>query len=130
MRFVWLAWSRLGAGSGDPAGERLVPAVVGWLEEHRLPELVVAAVAGDQDVTHAAAAADSFAGRFTQARLPAHLRLAGPQLVTERAALGLVLEHRGGHLNDHALTSRYASMITQRMCRTPAESLTEPRPPR
>jgi hypothetical protein len=55
----WLAWSRLGARSGDPAGERLVPAVVRWLEEHRLPELVVAAVAGDQDVTHAAAAANA-----------------------------------------------------------------------
>jgi hypothetical protein len=86
--------------------------VVRWLEEHRLPELVVAAVTSDQDVTHATAAAGSFAGRFTQARLPAHLRLAGPQLVTERAALRLVLEHRDGHLNDHALTSSYASMIT------------------
>ena len=31
-------------GSGDPAGERLVPAVVRRLEEHGLPELVVAAV--------------------------------------------------------------------------------------
>jgi hypothetical protein len=60
-----------------------------WFEEHRLPGLVVAAVAGDQDVSHAAPAAGSFAGRFTQARFPAHLRLAGPQLVTERAASGL-----------------------------------------
>jgi hypothetical protein len=32
--------------------------------------------------------------------------------VTERAALCLVLEQRNGHLNDHALTSRYESMIT------------------
>ena len=46
------------------------------------------------------------------ARRPAHLRLAGPQLVTERAALRLVLEQRNGHLNDHARTSGYASMIT------------------
>jgi hypothetical protein len=85
------------AGSGYPAGERLVPAVVRWLEEHGLPELGVAVVTGDQDVTHTAAAAGSFGGRFTQARLPAHLRLAGPQLVTEWAVLGLVLEHGDGH---------------------------------
>ncbi len=32
-----------------------MPAVVRRLEEHRLPELVVAAVAGDPDVSHAAA---------------------------------------------------------------------------
>jgi hypothetical protein len=88
-----------------------VPAVVRRFEEHRLPELVVAAVAGDQDVSHAAVAAGSFAGRFAQARFPAHLRLAGPQLVTERGALGLVLEHRDGHLNDQALTSGDTSMI-------------------
>jgi hypothetical protein len=86
--------------------------VVRRLEEHRLPELIVAAVTGDQDVTHAAAASGGFAGRFTQARLPAHLRLAGPQLVAEWAALRLILEHRDGHLNDHALTSSYASTIT------------------
>jgi hypothetical protein len=112
LPFLWLAWSRRGTGSGYPARKRLVPAVVRRLEKHRLPEFVVAAVAGDHDVTHAAAPAGSFAGRFTQARFPAHLRLAGPQVVTERAALGLVLEHRDGHLNDHVLTSSYASMIT------------------
>ena len=43
--------------SRHPAGERPVPAVVRRFEEHRLPELVVAAVAGDPDVSHAAAAA-------------------------------------------------------------------------
>jgi hypothetical protein len=32
--------------------------------------------------------------------------------MTERAALWLVLEQRNGHLNDHALTSHYESMIT------------------
>ncbi len=32
--------------------------------------------------------------------------------MTERAALGLVLEHRSGHLNDHARASGDASMIT------------------
>ena len=112
MPSLWLARSRLGAEPGYPAGKRLVPAVVRWLEEHRLPELVVAAVAGDQDVPHAAAAAGSFAGRFTRALFPAHLRLAGSQFVTERTVLRLVLEHRDGHLNDHALTSSDASMIT------------------
>ena len=43
-----------GPGSSDPAGNRLAPAAVRRLEEHRLAELVVAAVAGDQDVSHAA----------------------------------------------------------------------------
>ena len=51
-------------------------------------------------------------GRPADARLPAHLRLTGPDLVTERAAFRLVLEQRNGHLNDHARASRYASMIT------------------
>jgi len=98
-----------------------VPAVVRWLEEHRLPELFVAAVAGDQDVTHAAAAAGSFAGRFTQARFPAHLRLAGPQLVTKRAVLRLVLEQRDGHLNDPALPSSDASTITMTTAQRPVQ---------
>jgi hypothetical protein len=31
--------------------------------------------------------------------------------VTERAAFRLVLEHRDGHLNDHALTGGNTSMI-------------------
>ena len=82
-----------------------MPAVVRRLVEHRLPELVVAAVTGDPDVAHAAAAPGRFPGRLADARRPAHLRLARPQLVTERAALGLVLEQRNGHLNDHARTA-------------------------
>jgi hypothetical protein len=89
-----------------------VPAVVRWLVEHRLPELVVAAVAGDPDVSHAAASPGRLPGRLADARRPAHLHLAGPQLVTERAVLWLFLEQRNGHLNDHARTSGYASMIT------------------
>jgi hypothetical protein len=99
-------------GSGHPAGERLVPAVVRRLEEYRLPELVVAAVAGDADVPHAAAARGGFPGWFAHARRPAHLCLARPQLVTERAGFGLVLEQGSRHLNDHARTSLYESMIT------------------
>ena len=55
--------SRLRVGSGHPAGERPAAAVVWRLEEHRLPELVMAAVAGDADVSHAAAARGGFPGR-------------------------------------------------------------------
>jgi hypothetical protein len=80
------------------------------LVEHRLPELVVAAV--DSDVSHAAPAPGRFPGRLADARRPADLRLARPQMMTERAALRPVFEQRNGHLNDHTRTSRYASMIT------------------
>ena len=55
---------------------------------------------------------------LADARRPAHLRLAGPQLMTERAALRLVLEQGNGHLNDHARTSRHASMMTAARMRT------------
>ena len=89
-----------------------VPAAVRRLVEHRLPELVVAAVAGDSYVSHAAAALGGLPGRLADARRPAHLRLARPQLVTARAAFGLILEQRNAHPNDRTWTSRYASMIT------------------
>ena len=89
-----------------------MPAVVRRRVEYRLLELVLAAVAGDPDVAHADAAPGRFPGRLADARRPAHLRPAGPELVAERAALGFVFEQRNGHLNDHARTSRYASMIT------------------
>ncbi len=95
-----------------------MPAVVRRLVEHRLAKVVVAAVTGDPDVSHAAAAPGRFPGRRADARRPAHLRLARPQRVTERAALRLVLEQRNGHLNDHARTSRNASMITAARIRT------------
>jgi hypothetical protein len=71
----------------------------------------MAAVAGDADVSHSAAAVGGFPGRLADARLPAHLRLAGPQLVTERAALWLILEQGSGHLNDHVLVSCHQSMV-------------------
>jgi len=120
------ARSRRRIRSGHPAGERPVPAVVRRFEEHRLPELVVAAVARDLDVSHAAAAAGRFPGRLAEARRPAHLCLAGPQLVTERTGFGLVLEQRSGHLNDHGLTSCHESMIIvtcmdDRPCRVTAQ---------
>jgi hypothetical protein len=86
--------------------------VVGWLEEHCLPELVVAAVTRDPDVPHAATAPGRFLGRGADARRPADLRLAGPQLMTERAAFWLILEQGNGHQDDGALTSHYESMIT------------------
>jgi len=71
----------------------------------------MAAVARDPDVSHAAAAPGSLPGRPAEARRPAHLRLAGPQLVTERTGFRLILEHRNGHLNDHARTSCHQSII-------------------
>jgi len=89
-----------------------VPAVVRRLKECRLPELVVAAVAGDADVSHAAAPRGGFPGWFAHARRPAHLRLAGPQLMTEWAGFRLVLEQGSRHLHDHVRTSFYESMIT------------------
>jgi hypothetical protein len=116
--------SRLRIRSRHPAGEWPVPAVVRRFEEHRLPELVVAAVARDPDVSHAAAAPSGFPGRLAEAWRPAHLRLAGPQLVAERAGFRLVIEQRSGHLNDHALTSCHESMIivtrTDDRCREPS----------
>jgi hypothetical protein len=104
--------SGLGTRSGHPAGKRVVAAVVRGLVELRLPQLIVAGSAGDHRVPHAPAACRGFPGRCADARLPAHLRPARPQLMTERAAFWLVLEQRNGHLNDHARTGRYASMIT------------------
>jgi hypothetical protein len=103
--------SRLRIGSGHPAGERPVPAVVRRLEEHRMPELVVAAVARDLDVSHAATTRGSLPGRPAEARCPAHLRLAGPQLVTKRARFRLIIEQRNGHPNDHGLTGCHESTI-------------------
>jgi len=88
-----------------------VPAVVRRFEEHRLPELVVAAVARDPDVSHTATTCGSLPGRLAQARCPAHLCPAGPQLVTERTGFRLIIEQRNGHLNDGGLTGGHESMI-------------------
>jgi hypothetical protein len=41
--------------------------------------------------------------------LPSDLRHAGPQLVTERAALWLVIEHGYGHEDDHARPGEFQS---------------------
>ena len=81
---------------------RAVPDVVWRLVERGLPELVVAGPAGDPDVTHAAAAFGSLPGRRADAGLPADLGATGPELMTERAELGLVFEDRYRHGNDHA----------------------------
>ena len=86
-----------------------MPAVVRWLIEDRLPELAVTGIARDHRVPHAPAAFRGFPGRRADARLLVHLRLAWPQVMTERAVLRLVLEQGSGHLHDHALTSRCAS---------------------
>ena len=56
--------SGLGIRSGHPAGKGPVPDVVRRLEEHRLPELFMAAVACDPDASHAAAAPGRFPGRL------------------------------------------------------------------
>ena len=53
-------------------------------------------------MTHAAAAFGSLLGCRADAGLPADLGAAGPQLMTERAILGLVFENRYWHENDHA----------------------------
>lgn len=83
----------------------------------------MAAVARDSDVSHAAAAPGRLPGRLAEARGPAHLRPAGPQLVTERTGFRLVLEQRDGHLNDHCLTGCHESMTivtcTEDRCREP-----------
>ena len=55
---------------------------------------------------HAAAPLSRFLRRRADAGLPPDLRHAGPQLVTERAALRLVIEHGYGHEDDHARTWR------------------------
>ena len=113
----WPSWptrSRPGRPCRHPAGERVMPAVVRGLVEGRLPELVVAGVAGDRHVSHAPPTFCGFPGGRADTRLPAHPCLARPQLVTERAALRLVLEQRDGHLRDPALACRYASTARSR----------------
>ena len=57
----------------------------------------------DPDVSHAAAPAapDCFQGRLAEARRPVRLRLAGPQIVAERAGFRPFFERRSEHLNDH-----------------------------
>ena len=107
----WLTHSSLGIRCRHPAGKGTVPAVVRGLVERGLPELVVTGIAGDHRVSHAAAVPGSLPGRHADAWLPAHLRLARPQIMTEWAVFRLVLEQRSGHLDDHARTSRSESMM-------------------
>src|SRR5690349_17742070 len=71
--------------------------VVRRLVEHRLPELVVAGVAHDSHVSHAPAALGPLPCWRADTWRPAHLTLARPQPVPERAALRLVLEQGSGH---------------------------------
>ena len=60
-------------------------------------------------MTHTAAAFGSLQGCRADAGLPAHLGLAGPQLMTERAILRLVFENRYWHENDHAQAGAFQS---------------------
>ena len=71
--------------------------VVRRFVEHRLSELVVAGVAGYSHVSHTPATLGSLLSWHADARLPAHLSPARPELMTERAALRLVLEQGSGH---------------------------------
>jgi hypothetical protein len=106
-----------------------MPAVMRRFKEHRLPELVVAAVARDPDVSHTATTRGSLPDRLAEARCPAHLRLAWPQLVTERTGFRLILEQRNGHPNDHGVTGCHESMIiatcTEDRCREPGPAVSQ-----
>ena len=92
------------------------------LVEPRLPELVVTGVTRHPEVPHAPAALGSFTGCRADAGFPPDLRHAGPQLVTERAALRLVIEHGYGHKDDHAqpddLQSSPATTVQQQSAAT------------
>lgn len=70
--------------------------VVRRLIEGHLPELVVARATRHPQVPHAPAAGVCFL-RCTDAGFPADVRHAGPQLMTERAVLRLVIEQRYRH---------------------------------
>ena len=80
----------------------MVPDIVRRLVERGLPELIVAGAAGHPDVAQAATPFGPFPGCRADAGLPADLGAAGPQLMAERAELGLVFENRYRHENDHA----------------------------
>jgi hypothetical protein len=67
------------------------------LVEHCLSELVMACVAHDPHVSHAPATLGPLTRWDADAGRPAHLTLARPELMTERAALRLVLEQGSGH---------------------------------
>ena len=95
----------------------MVPDVVRRLVERGLPELVMAGTAGHPDVAHAAAAFGSLPGGRADARLPADLGAAWPQLMAERAELGLVFENRYRH---KMIMPRRALLSPRRLCvRTP-----------
>ena len=79
-----------------------MPDVVRRLVERGLPELIMAGAAGHPDMAHAAASFGPLPGGRADARLPAALGAYGPQLMAERAELGLVFENRYRHEDDHA----------------------------
>ena len=75
----------------------MVVDVMRRLIKRRLPELAVAGVTGQPQVPHAQAALCCFPCRRAEAGFPPDLCQAGPQLVAERTALRLVIEHGSGH---------------------------------
>src|SRR6516165_5050416 len=62
----------------------------------------MAGAAGHPDVSHAATSFGPLPGGRADAGLPADLGATGPQLMAERAELGLVFENRYWHGDDHA----------------------------
>ena len=75
----------------------------------------MAAGADDPDVSHAAPAPGRFPGRVADARGPAHLRLAGSQLVSEWAAFRLVLEQGNGQAAAPAASLRISGEAAWRL---------------
>lgn len=83
--------------AGRPPCQRPMAGVVRGFVEDRLPELVMAGVAHHSHVSHSPAALGRLPSRLTDAGRPAHLTLARPEPMTERAAFWLVLEQGSGH---------------------------------
>ena len=79
------------------------------LVEHRVPELVVAGVTRHPGCPMPRPRSAASRGCRADAGFPPYLRYAGPQLVTERAALRLVIEHGYGHEDYHVRTSDFQS---------------------
>jgi hypothetical protein len=98
--------------------------VVRRLVEGHLQELVVARVARHPEVPHAPAARVCFLRRCTDAGFPPDLRHAGPQLMTERAVLRLVIEQRYRHKMIMPTPSIFSRAWPQLSCSKRSESST------
>lgn len=81
------------------------------LEKDRGPALLLTGQAVQPQMTHPPAACSRFLRRDADARTPPDLDQARIQDVTERAALGLVLERVGGH--KHSMTGMIKTTLEQ-----------------